>query len=131
MPYYYKEELERILENDFLLNPHAFDRGRTNDDVVDSMLMCLATEREWTELFAKWVDNYTVEFKGDECIKHDIGAPTLYNCCIKQKEISRILKHYERVKAWIEKKGWLDEDWIKSTPEQDRINDIMSYAINY
>ena len=97
---YTKTDLEHILEKDFLLNPKAFSPGRTNDDMVDSMLICFALDREWTELFAKWVDNYTITgMNGKEYLER--SAVKLSD---KEPEIKRILEHYERVKGWLEDK---------------------------
>ena len=128
---YTKEELERILENDFLLNPMAFSPGRTNDDVVDSMCICFAIDREWTELFAKWVDNYETEHDGVEYISHFPRThevkPREWNSAMvpeKDREIERILEHYERVKQWLEGKE-KHGNYIRGE------HDIMGYSINY
>ena len=97
---YTKTDLEKILENDFLLNPKAFSPGHTNDDMVDSMLICFVLDREWTELFAKWVDNYSFTgVNGKEYIER-----SKINIQEKDPEIDRILKHYERVNHWIDQK---------------------------
>jgi len=134
---YTKEDIKNILENDFLLNPKAFMSGRTNDDVVDSMLMCAAIEEEWTELFAKWVDNHTVVINDIEYINHTIEKPGISALPgskykpLKATEIPRIQNHYERVKKWIDNRGWYDAGWRDEISIQDIIDKLMLYAINY
>jgi len=141
--HYEKEELERILEHDFLLNPHAFSPGRTNDDMVDSMLICFILEREWTELFSKWTDNYQVSVGDYEYINHTdfpidrVSVGNSYQCPLASLEIERILGHYNRVKKWIQDRedrseyrrehGW-DKDKYEFVPGN---LDLMVYAINY
>jgi len=136
---YTKEELENILMNDFLLNPKAFSPGRTNDDMVDSMLICFILEREWTELFAKFVDNYTIKqgkyeylchaLPGDKYIVGSDACPPL------DIDTERILEHYERVKKWIEGNVKYQEYIFKDKPEM--INwkpgntNLMDWSINY
>jgi len=129
MAYWTKEELEEVLENDFLLNPKAFSPGGTNDAVVDSMIICFALDREWTELFAKWVDNYTITDGKYEYINHFYGdtfQPAIGSsgCPPKELEIERILEHYKRVKKW------LDDKERHYGFERGNLA-IMDYAINY
>ena len=133
MTEYTKGELEQILENDFLLNSKVFEHGRTNDDVVDSVLICAALDRPWEEFFAKWLDNYTKKSgDGFEWIEHEPKfSPFSYYNPNKDYEVVRILAHYNRVKDWAERKGWFNEEWLDKTPERFRINAIMLYAINY
>ena len=128
---YTKTDLEHILEKDFLLNPKAFSPGRTNDDMVDSMLICFILDREWTELFAKWVDNYTITgMNGEEYFER--SAVKLSD---KEPEIKRILEHYERVKKWIEGKVEVQNRLFADKPEL--INwkpgncSLMDWSINY
>ena len=120
---YTREEIKNILENDFLLSKTAFLPGHTNDDVVDSMLMCAAIEEEWTELFAKWVDAHTTTDR--------LKVNKYLHSSSAEREIKRITKHYERVKKWMEKKGWLSPEWYEATTEQERIDKLMGYTINY
>ena len=127
---YTKEDLEEILERDFLLNPAAFISGRTNDNVVDSMVICFALDREWLELFAKWVENYEVVKDGVMYIDHRINKiqenPYYGSSFIpfKEYEINRILEHYERVKHWL-------EDKEAGGYERGVLYPIMDYCINY
>ena len=127
---YTKKEIEDILENDFLLNPKAFSAGRTNDDVVDSMVMCFACDREWTELFAKWVENYEIVHDGQEYIDHRVNKleenPYYGSKYIpfKEYEIKRILEHYERVNSWLMNKELEGH-------ERGILYPIMEYCINY
>jgi len=127
---YNKEELEHILENDFLLNPKAFSPGRTNDDMVDSMIICFALDRDWTELFAKWVENYEVVKDGVMYIDHrtdKVHENPYYGSRwipFKNYEIERILEHYERVKRWL-----VDKE--AGGYERGVLYPIMDYCINY
>ena len=136
MTQYTAIELEAILENDFLLNPKAFSPGRTNDDMVDSMLICYVLDREWTELFAKWVDNYTEPHGAYDYINHwkglrfpsSSGQPIIGSdsCPEKEIEIERIIGHYNRVKDWLETRDMCDLQFIKNN-----INYVMKFSINY
>jgi len=142
---YTKEELEQILEKDFLLNPRAFSPGRTNNDVVDSMIICFILDREWTELFAKWVDNYEEQhgeywyinhWKGIEKQIGGIIIGNCYQCPEKENEIKRILEHYERVKNWIEKREEYsiearENGYNELYPFEHGNLDLMEYSINY
>lgn len=130
---YTRQEMKDILEHKFLLNPEAFSSGRTNDDVVDSMILCFALEEEWTELFAKWVDNYTITTQaGQEYIRHKpIGIGPQYSSALwpeKEGEIKRILEHYQRVNKWL-----LDKEangYTRGLDENEH-NEILNYLINY
>ena len=68
---YTKEELEKILEEDFLLDHDAFGPGRRNDNVVDSMIICHCLDRDWWEWFAKKAEN-----EEDYWAQHDIRIIT-------------------------------------------------------
>ena len=97
-----KEALEKILQEDFIENFSAFRPGRRNDDMVDSMCICFALDKEWTEMYAKHVDN----------------------CNINENYFDNYLKeHYKRVKKWLNSKeiiGYKRGEF-----------EIMNFAINY
>ena len=137
---YTKEELEQILENDFLLNPKAFSPGRTNNDMVDSMLICFILDREWTELFAKWMDNYVETVGKYEYVNHCHGLsykPIIGSDEMPPLEIEkdRILEHYRRVKKWINDNVNRQNRIYKNNPEmiswKPGNTSLMAFAINY
>ena len=98
-----KEELRKILQDDFIENSEAFTEGRRNDDMVDSMCICFALDEEWTEMFAKHADNFGIK---------------------NEHYFNKYLSdHYERVKNWLETKE--ASGYVRGEV------DIMSYAINY
>ncbi len=105
-----KEELEKILQEDFIDNYYAFDGGRRNNDMVDSMCICFALDREWTEMWAKHVDNYEENYKNAYG-----GGKAFFDKFLKD--------HYERVKKWLEQK--------EAAGYKRGETDIMKYAINY
>lgn len=102
-----KEELKNILQLHFIEEPFAFTAGRRNDDMVDSMCICFALDEEWTEMYAKHVDN----------------CYTGFGSVVSVRDWKYIEPHYERVKKWLEQKeanGYKRGEF-----------DIMSYSINY
>lgn len=99
-----KDELEEILQKDFIEEERAFASGRRNDDMVDSMCICFALDKEWTEMYAKHADNFP---------EHDQGYFDRYVC-----------EHYERVKNWLESK---EASGLYTRGEPS----IMVYSINY
>lgn len=97
-----KEELKNILQRDFIENVDVFNAGHRNDDVVDSMCICFALDEEWTEMYAKWVDNHHID---EDYFSHHLKT------------------HYERIKKWLE-----DKEACGYTRGE---LDIMNYSINY
>ena len=51
MTVYTKEELEGILENDFICNPNVFKPGRRNDDAVDMSIICWCLGKNPIDVF--------------------------------------------------------------------------------
>ena len=131
MKIYTKEQLQKILENDFLLNPEAFT-SFTQYDVQDSMCICHCLEREWTELFAKWVDNYSIVHDGKEYINHLKTAPKAHEYGTrmvpeKEREIERILDYYESMKHLFV----TNELHGKARWGRVGTMDAMDYTVNY
>ena len=111
---YTKDELRKILDEDFMQNENAFAPGRTNDDMVDSMCICFALDEDWSEFFNKWM------------LRHiDIinGAAYLHGFKCKLEKI-RIEEHQGRVDKWLYNK------WICNHYQRGE-TDIMTFAINY
>lgn len=99
-----KDDLKKVLEEDFITDPDAFRPGKRNDDVVDSMCICFALDEEWTEMFAKW------------CDENDLDE--------NDPKVKCVLEHYDRVKKWLDGK---EASGLYKRGETD----IMIFAINY
>lgn len=78
--------LNKVLEEDFLMNDGAFASGRRNDDCVDSMIICHCLDRDWHEWFAKVADDR----QGTTFTKVDI---------------MEVMAHAERIEPYLEKWG--------------------------
>lgn len=104
MTAYTPEELEKILEDDFINNPYAFTSGRRNDDVVDAMCICFALNKHFYE---------------DVWLEHEVRTPSKNN----EYYTMFVEDHVVRVKKWLD--GKENAGYIPGTTE------IMGYAINY
>ena len=122
-----KEDLEEILERDFIENPNAFRRGCTNDDMVDSKLICFSLNRSWEAMFDQWCQKNTViADDGREYFKRDVDEDGTVQWWYptKKREINRIEEHRDRVDAWLNYKEKYS-GYVRGE------TDIMDYAINY
>lgn len=129
---YKPEDLQEIFEQDFLLDPSTFEQGKTKADVVDSLCICHCLDREWTEFFAKWVDNFTIEYDGKEYINHLQRTPEHheYGTALVpplEWEINHILSYYEDYKDYFVTNELLG----KARWGRVGTMDAMDYCINY